>query len=250
MHSADETKRFDIVTKVLEANDRVAEQNRQRFAAADVHVVDLIGSPGSGKTALLEATIPLLATEMRVGVIEGDIATSRDAERIEALHIPVVQITTDSFGGACHLEACTVMQALERMPLRDLDLLFIENIGNLVCPAEFDIGQSARVVVLSITEGEDKPLKYPLAFRQADVVVVNKTDLLHHQRPDMAALRGNLRRVNPRIEGIELSARTGLGVESWVDWIRDAMTSKSRVQPSVTSSRVGRFAPANPTPEE
>ena len=225
MQSAGDKKRFNIVTRILAANDRVAEQNRQRFAAAHVHVIDLIGSPGSGKTALLEATIPLLAAEMRVGVIEGDIATSRDAERIEALNIPVVQITTDSFGGACHLEASTVMQTLDLLPLQDLDLLFIENIGNLVCPAEFDIGQSARVVVLSITEGEDKPLKYPLAFREANVVVVNKMDLSQYLCPDMDALRENLKRANPKVKGIELSARAGTGLEPWIDWIRGVTKS-------------------------
>lgn len=223
MGSTGEKKRIDVVTKVLAANDRVAEQNRQRLAAAGVHAIDLIGGPGSGKTALLEATIPLLASEKRIGVIEGDIATSRDAERIEAFNIPVVQITTDSFGGACHLEASTVMQALDFLPLQDIDLLFIENIGNLVCPAEFDIGQNARVLVMSITEGEDKPLKYPLAFREAGVVVITKMDLSEYQRPDMAALRANLERVNPKIKRIELSARTGSGVETWIDWIRSGM---------------------------
>ena len=222
MESAGDKKRFDIVTRVLAANDRVAEQNRQRFAENGVHVIDIIGSPGAGKTALLEATIPLLSADIRVGVVEGDISTSRDAERIEKLDVPVVQITTDSFGGACHLEASTVMPALDPLPLQDLDLLFIENIGNLVCPAEFDIGQHARVVVLSIVEGEDKPLKYPLAFREADVVVINKMDLSEYQRPDMETLRENLERVNPQARRIELSARAGTGLEPWIDWIRNA----------------------------
>lgn len=222
MQSVGAKKRIDIVTKILEANERVAEQNRKRFAEANVCVIDLIGSPGSGKTALLEATIPLLATEMRVGVIEGDITTSRDAERVASLDVPVVQITTDKFGGACHLEASTVMQALDFTPLNDLDLLFIENIGNLVCPAEFDIGQSARVVVMSIIEGEDKPLKYPLAFREADLVVVSKMDLAPYQRPDTVALCENLRRVNPRLDWIQVSARAGTGLEPWIKWIRNA----------------------------
>jgi hydrogenase nickel incorporation protein HypB len=188
-----------------------------------VFVIDIIGSPGAGKTALLEATIPLLTPDIRLGVIEGDITTSRDAERIEKLNVPVVQITTDSFGGACHLEASTVMPALDHLSLQDLDLLFIENIGNLVCPAEFDIGQHARVVVLSITEGEDKPLKYPLAFREASVVVVNKMDLSEYQNPDMTALRENLERVNPQARCFELSARAGTGLEPWIEWIRNAI---------------------------
>jgi len=220
MNSAAGGKRISIVSRVLRANDRVAQQNRQRFEAAGVYVIDLIGSPGSGKTALLEVTLPLLALEMRVGVIEGDVCTSRDAERIAALDIPVVQITTDTFGGACHLEASTVSQALDHVPLQELDLLFIENVGNLVCPAEFDIGQNARVVVLSVTEGEDKPLKYPLAFREADAVVINKADLMEYLETDITSLRENIRRINPKIESMVLSAGKADGLDAWLEWIR------------------------------
>lgn len=223
MKSSGNKERIQIVTKVLKANDRVAEQNKQRFAEANVVAIDLMGSPGSGKTALLEATIPLLAAHLRVGVIEGDISTSRDAERIAALDIPVVQITTESFGGSCHLEASTVGQALDDMPLADIDLLFIENVGNLVCPAEFDIGQHARVLVSSITEGEDKPLKYPLAFREADLVIFNKVDLAPYLNPDMDTLRGNLERVHANVPVIELSARDKIGLEPWISWIRNAI---------------------------
>ncbi len=224
MKSSGNKERIQIVTRVLKANDRVAEQNKHRFAEANVVAIDLMGSPGSGKTALLEATIPLLATDLRVGVIEGDISTSRDAERIAALDIPVVQITTESFGGSCHLEASTVGQALDEMPLTDIDLLFIENVGNLVCPAEFDIGQHARVLVSSITEGEDKPLKYPLAFREADLVIFNKVDLAPYLNPDMDALRSNLERVHPNVPVIELSARNKTGLEPWIAWIRNAVS--------------------------
>jgi hydrogenase nickel incorporation protein HypB len=222
MKSNPKTKRIQIVSKVLKANDRVALQNKKRFSDLKVCAIDLIGSPGSGKTALLEATIPLLSPEVRVGVIEGDVSTSRDAERIAALNIPVVQITTEAFGGACHLEASTVGQALEELPLQDLDLLFIENVGNLVCPAEFDLGQHARVVVFSITEGEDKPLKYPLAFREADLVVINKIDLGPAQQPDMAALKRNVEKINPKVQCIELSARQKSGLTPWITWIRSA----------------------------
>ncbi|MFH1755709.1 MAG: hydrogenase nickel incorporation protein HypB [Candidatus Latescibacterota bacterium] len=221
MKSSGKRERIQIVSKVLKANDRVAEQNKKIFTEAHVYAIDLIGSPGSGKTALLEATIPLLLSELRVGVIEGDISTCRDAERIAALGVPVVQITTEAFGGSCHLEASTVGQALEELTLQDLDLLFIENVGNLVCPAEFDIGQHARVVVFSITEGEDKPLKYPLAFREADLIVVNKIDLTPYQKPDMDALRQNIERINPKVPRIELSARSGSGLEPWISWIRN-----------------------------
>jgi hydrogenase nickel incorporation protein HypB len=226
MESTGKKESIQIVTKVLKANDRIAEQNKRRFAEANVTAFDIMGSPGSGKTALLEATIPLLAEDIRVGVIEGDISTSRDAERIAAFGVPVVQITTESFGGSCHLEASTVGQALDEMPLADIDLLFIENVGNLVCPAEFDIGQHARVLVSSITEGEDKPLKYPLAFRVADLVVFNKTDLAPYLNPDMDALRGNLDRVHPKVPSFELSAREKIGLEPWIAWIRSAMTTE------------------------
>jgi hydrogenase nickel incorporation protein HypB len=223
MGSNGKKERIQIVTKVLKANDRVAEQNKKRFAGAGVTAVDIMGSPGSGKTALLEATIPLLVPDIRVGVIEGDISTSRDAERIAAFGVPVVQITTESFGGSCHLEASTVGQALDELPLEDIDLLIIENVGNLVCPAEFDIGQHARVLVSSITEGEDKPLKYPLAFREADIVIFNKIDLIPYLNPDMDALRGNLEKVHPNVPSIELSAREKTGLEPWISWIRSTI---------------------------
>jgi len=225
MKSSAKKERIQIVTKVLKANDRVAEQNKQRFAQAKVFAVDVMGSPGSGKTALLEATIPLLVPDIRVGVIEGDISTSRDAERIAVFDVPVVQITTESFGGSCHLEASTVGQALDEMPLDDIDILFIENVGNLVCPAEFDIGQHARVLVSSITEGEDKPLKYPLAFRVANLVVFNKIDLAPYLGSDMDALRSNLDRVHPNVPCVEMSARAGIGLEQWIAWIRNAIRS-------------------------
>jgi hydrogenase nickel incorporation protein HypB len=211
---------ISVVSKILAANDRVAEENRDRFRAADVAVIDIIGSPGAGKTALLEATLPRLAKEMAVGVIVGDISTTRDAERIAATGVPVVQITTDAFGGACHLEASTIRQALDHVSLEKLDLLFVENVGNLVCPAEFDLGQDRRAVVLSVTEGEDKPLKYPLAFREASVVVVSKIDLLPHLTYDIEALRANLKQVQPAVAWRELSARTGAGMDAWLEWVR------------------------------
>ena len=228
MHPAAEKKRINVVAKVLEANDRVAVDNRKRFAAAGVYVIDLMGSPGAGKTALLEATIPLLASQMRIGVVEGDMATSRDAERIASLGVPVVQITTEPFGGACHLEAAMITQTLDMLDLGRLDLIFVENVGNLVCPAEFDLGQNARVAVLAVTDGDDKPLKYPLAFGEADLVVLNKTDLLSHLSIDMAVLRENLRQVNGRIAWMELSALAGTGIGPWVSWVRRAVERNRR----------------------
>jgi hydrogenase nickel incorporation protein HypB len=212
-----DSKRINLVTNILEANDRVAQENRRLLAESGTRVIDIIGSPGAGKTRLLEATLPALTEHMRVGVIAGDIETTLDAERIAAFDIPVVQTTTGAFGGSCHLDASAVRQALDQLDPAGLDLIFVENVGNLVCPAEFDIGQSARVVVLSVTEGEDKPLKYPLAFRTANLIVVSKKDLLPHLDLDVELLRGNLRQINHAF--IELSARSGEGMSSWIEWV-------------------------------
>lgn len=217
MKSGRDNKRINVVANILEANDRVAMENRRLLEKSHTRVIDIIGSPGAGKTRLLEATLPALAGKMRVGVIAADIETTLDAERIAVLDVPVVQTTTGAFGGACHLDASAVRQALEQLDPSEFDLIFIENVGNLVCPAEFDIGQTARVVVLSVAEGEDKPLKYPLAFRTADLVVISKTDLVPHLEFDMAALRDNLERIKP--EWIELSARSGDGMPSWIEWV-------------------------------
>jgi len=228
METKQKDGRISVVTGILEANDRVADENRRMFANTGTCVIDLIGSPGAGKTALLEATLPALAGAARVGVIAGDIETTLDAERISVFDVPVVQTTTGAFGGACHLEASTVRQAADQLGMDGLNLVFIENVGNLVCPAEFDIGQGARVVVLSVTEGEDKPLKYPLAFRTADFVVINKTDLLPHLDLDMAVLRRNLGQVNPRLKWAEISARTRDGLDTWIAWIRERMGNSKR----------------------
>ena len=218
-------EQISVVTRIREANDRVAENNRRMFQGAGTYVIDIIGSPGAGKTMLLEASIPDLVSSMRVGVIAGDIETTLDAQRISAFEVPVVQATTGAFGGSCHLEASTVRQAADQLELDALDLLFIENVGNLVCPAEFDVGHNRRVVVLSVTEGEDKPLKYPLAFRAADLAVINKTDLIPHLDVDMDALRGHIQQVNPQLKWIELSAKTGDGLGLWISWIREKMNS-------------------------
>ena len=221
MQEGASVKRVGLVTRILEANDRIAAANRERFDLARLSVIDVMGSPGAGKTTLLESTISRLAGKLRAGVIVGDIATTRDADRLAAHGIPAIQITTETFGGACHLEASAIAAALDQLDMESLDVLFVENVGNLVCPAEFDLGQHARVVVLSVAEGEDKPLKYPLAFQTADLVVLDKTDLLPYLTYDLAALRDNLRRVKPEGEHLELSARTGEGVDGWVSWICD-----------------------------
>ncbi|MDK9700261.1 MAG: hydrogenase nickel incorporation protein HypB [bacterium] len=224
------TTKISVVSKILDANERVAAENRHRFAHANVLAINLISSPGSGKTTLLETTIPkLMAKGLKVGVIAADIATTADAERIAAHGIRVIQITTDAFGGACHLEAPTVRQALDQFELHGLDILFIENVGNLVCPAEFDIGEALRVVMLSITEGEDKPLKYPLAFRVADCALISKIDLAPHLRFSMEKLRNCITQVNPKLPQFEISSHSEAGYEPWLNWLVQMHECKSEL---------------------
>ena len=213
-------ERVEVLEAILGENDRVAAANRAELAAHGVRTVNLMSSPGAGKTSLLRRTIPALAGRLRVGILEGDIATSIDADALTDLGAAVSLVNTaDGFGGECHLDAVMVRSGLTRLPLADLDLLVIENVGNLVCPAEFDVGQDARAMVYAITEGEEKPLKYPVMFRSADVVVVNKIDLLPHLDFDLDAFRANLAAVNPQATVIELSARTGDGIDPWLDWL-------------------------------
>ena len=205
-----------IERKVLEKNDALAAVNRERFAVRGLVVLNIVSSPGAGKTSLLEATIPRLSSRMRIGVIEGDVQTDLDAQRVGRYGVPVVQIVTN---GSCHLEANLVGQALDRLNLDDLDLLIIENVGNLVCPASYDLGEAMKVVVLSTTEGDDKPLKYPAMFRQASVLVINKTDLLPYVNADIDAIRRNAWTVNPRLTVFETAATTGAGLDAWCEWL-------------------------------
>jgi hydrogenase nickel incorporation protein HypB len=208
-----------VLEDVLDANGTIARANREDFDRAGVTVINLMGSPGAGKTTVLERVVGDLSG-VRVGVLEGDVRGSFDAERIAALHVPVTQINTDpSFGGECHLDANMVRSAVPSLPLRELDLLLIENVGNLVCPAEFHVGEHVRVMVSSVTEGEDKPLKYPLMFRACDLVLVNKVDLLAHLDFDLDTFLYHLDAVHPGVAHIELSASTGEGVEPWRDWL-------------------------------
>ena len=211
--------RVPVIEGVLDANDTIASSNRADFDAAGVTVVNLMSAPGAGKTMLLERLAPML-DGIRLGVIEGDVQGSYDGDRIAALHVPVAQINTAAgFGGECHLDANMVRSALPEMPLAELDLVIIENVGNLVCPAEFRIGEDARAMVISITEGEDKPLKYPLMFHACDAVLINKLDLLDHLDFDLELLKANIAAVNPRAEQFLISARTGEGVSQWRDWL-------------------------------
>lgn len=208
----------EVQERILSANERAARHNREHFEERGVFAINLMGSPGSGKTAVLEATARALGCGLRIGAMSGDLATDNDGARLRAAGIPeAVSITT---GSACHLDAELVHRALHGLPWKDLDLLFIENVGNLVCPAVYDLGQAASVVVLSVTEGEDKPLKYPVMFRKADLVLVTKTDLLPHM-PEVRVevILDNLARVMPDPKAILLSARTGEGLGLWLDWL-------------------------------
>jgi hydrogenase nickel incorporation protein HypB len=205
-----------VVTRILEANDRIAEENRKRFQVAGVYVVNLMGAPGAGKTTLLERTIRELKPHLKIGVIEGDIVGSDDAERIGALNVPVVQINT---GGACHLDANMISEVLKELPLKELDLLIIENVGNLVCPAEFKVGEDMKMMVLSIAEGHDKPLKYPLMFRESSALVLNKMDLLPYMNTDMDKVRNDSLALNPKLKIFEVSCTTGAGINQWATWL-------------------------------
>ena len=211
--------RVEIVEGILDANDTIARTNRADFDRAGVAVVNLMSAPGAGKTTLLERSVRGLGG-VRVGVLEGDVRGTLDADRLARLHVPVAQIDTDpGFGGECHLDANMVRSALPWLPLDELDLLVIENVGNLVCPAEFRVGEDLRVMVSSVAEGEDKPLKYPLMFRACELVLVNKIDLLPHLDFDLDRFLHNLDAVHPDVERILVSARTGEGVEAWREWL-------------------------------
>ncbi len=227
-----------IVEDALDANNTIARANRSDFDDHDVSVLNLMSAPGAGKTTLLERALaaPLPGAEadaIRVGVLEGDVQGSYDADRLASLHIPVTQINTGSgFGGECHLDANMVRSAIDALPLHDIDLLVIENVGNLVCPAEFRVGEDARAMVCSITEGEDKPLKYPLMFRACELVVINKVDLLPHLEFDLPKLLHHIDAVNPGVRTIVTSARTGEGVDELRGWLAELAQRRVAAAPA------------------
>jgi len=205
-----------IVRNILEANARIAEENRALFRSGRLLVINLMSSPGAGKTTLLERTIDLMQERYRIGVIEGDIQSSEDAERIARHGVPAVQINT---GGACHLDGNMIRTALEQMDWKGLDLLVVENVGNLVCPAEFQLGEHFKIMILSVTEGDDKPQKYPLMFQESSVLLINKVDLLPYVNCRVDRIRQTASLLNPNLRIFEVSAATGEGFPAWVDWL-------------------------------
>ena len=217
--------KVSVVKNILEANQLIAEENRRRFEENGLLVINLMSSPGAGKTTLLEKTIHLLKNQYKVGVVEGDIQSTYDAERIGKTGAPVVQINT---GGACHLDSNMVREALKKIEIRHLNLLFIENVGNLVCPAEFQLGEHFKVMILSVAEGDDKPLKYPLMFQESRVLLISKIDLLPFCDCSVSLIEERARKINPDLEIFPVSCRTGEGLEGWTVWLRNQMKKQER----------------------
>ena len=223
--------KVEVKERILGKNDAIAERLRSVFAENGIFVVNLLSSPGAGKTTLLESTLKALSETFRIGVIEGDLFTSKDAERIHAAGVPVYQINTV---GGCHLDANMVAEAVTHFDLAALDLIIIENVGNLVCPAEFDIGETVKVVLLSVTEGEDKPLKYPLVFKESAAVVLTKTDLLPYLPFDKATAVADIRSLNPSIRVLEASSLTGEGLSDWTCWLTDEIRRRIEAREEIS----------------
>ncbi|MGD8983565.1 MAG: hydrogenase nickel incorporation protein HypB [Desulfobacteraceae bacterium] len=219
--------KISVVRDILEANDRIAQQNRDLFEENKLLVINLMSSPGAGKTSLLERSISALKKDLSMGVIEGDIQSSQDAERIARTGIPVVQINT---GGACHLDGNMIRDTFGEFSFKDLDLLVVENVGNLVCPAEFKVGEDFKAMILSVTEGDDKPAKYPLMFHESSVLLINKIDLLPYVDCSVEKIKEDSLKINPDLAIFEISCKTGEGLEDWYDWIRERAKDKEASQ--------------------
>jgi hydrogenase nickel incorporation protein HypB len=217
--------KIPIVENILSANERLAEENARLLTSKGVTAVNIMASPGAGKTSLIVQTIEALRQRVHIGVIEGDIASRVDADTIEALGIPVVQINT---GGTCHLDANMVHGALDQLPLHDLDLLLIENVGNLICPTDFALGEAVKVMIASVPEGDDKPYKYPAMFAAVDALVVNKTDLLPYVEFDLEGFRRLVEGLNPDVRIFDVSCKTGEGIATWTDWLSSTTTAGQR----------------------
>jgi hydrogenase nickel incorporation protein HypB len=218
--------KINIMQDVLQANDRIASENSQLFKQNKNLVINLMSSPGAGKTSLLEKTAELLAGKLRLGVVVGDIETTRDADRISKYNIPAIQLTT---GTACHLDANMVASALPHLALDKIDILVVENVGNLVCPAEFVVGEDYKVMILSVTEGDEKPLKYPLMFKESALMLINKIDLLEYTNFNLEEAKSNARKINPNIDIIEISCTRGIGLDSWIAWLSDKHATKKEL---------------------
>ena len=212
-----------VLKNILGANDQIAAKNRELMAKHEVFAVNVMASPGAGKTSVVLQTIRALKNKTRIGVIEGDIASSIDAETVAKEGIPVVQINT---GGECHLESFQIQNALNNLPLPDIDLLLIENVGNLVCPAEFSIGEDLKVLIASVPEGDDKPYKYPLMFNTVDAIVLNKIDLLPYVKFNVEVFTKTVKTINPKMELFKVSCTTGEGIQPWAKWLLARMKSK------------------------
>jgi len=212
-----------IFTNILKANENIAKKNREIFNENKVYTINLMSSPGSGKTSLLERTLEVLKDKLRIAVIEGDLQTAKDAQRIERYDVPVVQINTE---GACHLDANMVDSVLESFNFKEIDLFVIENVGNLVCPASFELGEDDKVVMVSIPEGDDKPIKYPVMFRKAKVLLVNKIDLLPYTNFNMSKIKEEALSINPNLKIFEISCLTGEGLETWFVWLKEQVIKK------------------------
>ena len=218
-------KKVEVITSILNANDLIAQENQGLLRNHHVLGVNLMASPGAGKTSLILQTAKALASHLRIGVIEGDVASCLDADRVASVDIPVIQINT---GGECHLDALTVQKAIKALPLPELDILFIENVGNLICPVEFQLGEKIRVVIASVAEGDDKPYKYPGMFTAVDVVILNKMDLTPYVDFNLDAMRQGVRTLNQRAKMFELSCRTGEGIAAWTEWLESQLRAEKK----------------------
>jgi len=220
-------KKIEVIQNVLEANDIIASRNRQLLDKHKVFVINIMSAPGAGKTSLILETLTRLKGKLSIAVIEGDVASTVDAEKVESVATAVVQINTGKMPESCSLMAVMIESALKDMPLNDIDLILIENVGNLICPAEFALGEHKRVVISSLPEGDDKPIKYPLIFVDADAVIINKMDLLPHVDFDIAAFRRSVTGLNPKVEFFEVSCKTGEGIDRWCSWMLERVETNA-----------------------
>ncbi len=224
--SLKDKKTVEVLTKILDANDKQAQSNREHFDKYGILAVNLMSSPGAGKTTLLEKTIEILKDELKIGVIEGDLETNKDAERIKSKEAPAYQITT---GQACHLDAFMVHEGIHHLPLEELDIVFVENVGNLVCPASYDIGTHINVVLLSVPEGDDKPAKYPVMFKSADLLLITKVDLIDYFDFSIEKAVEETKKLNPKVDVMLVSTKTGQGLKDWIEFLKLKMRLRKNI---------------------